>query len=107
MRRLGFSTGALAKGDFRRALNLLRAHEVDVVELSALRINELEPLVSGMPDLDLRGFSFVSIHAPTRFAPALERWVIDCLASLSRFGYPIVVHPDVLFTPALWNEFGD
>ena len=70
--RIGFSTGALAKGDFRRALALLREHRVDVVELSALRIEELAPLVSSLPDLELQDFQFVSIHAPSRFEPEAE-----------------------------------
>ena len=76
MRPVGFSTGAVAKGDFRRALSLLREHDVDAVELSALRINELEPLVAAIPDLDLGPFSFVSVHAPSRFDRESELWVV-------------------------------
>lgn len=107
MRPIGFSTGALARGDFRRALDLLGEHEVAAVELSALRLEELEPLVAAMPTLDLRRFSFVSIHAPSRFTAASERWVVDQLGSTAENNYPVVVHPDVVFTPVLWNELGD
>ena len=64
MRRIGFSTGALARGDFRSALAMLRPHKIDVVELSALRVSELAPLAQAIPDLDLSEFTFVSIHAP-------------------------------------------
>jgi hypothetical protein len=58
-RRLGFSTGALACGDFRRALAMLgRMRSVCVVELSALREAELEPLAEAVDnDLDLDQFS--------------------------------------------------
>jgi len=107
MRPIGFSTGAVAKGDFRRALNLLREHHVDVVELSALRVDELEPLVAAIPDLDLGRFSFVSIHAPSRFSPESERWVVGQLESVVACGYPVVVHPDIIFTPRMWDGFGE
>ena len=48
MRRVGFSTGALARGDFRRALQMLAGKNVSAVELSALRQDELMPLVMQM-----------------------------------------------------------
>ena len=61
MRRIGFSTGALARGDFRGALEKLRLYGLQVVELSALRASELDPLANALPSLDLSDFSFVSI----------------------------------------------
>jgi hypothetical protein len=102
MRRIGFSTGALARGDFARALEQLRAARVPVVELSALRIEELIPLMASLHDLELDGFSFVSVHAPSRFEPNMEAFVIDSLTEAVRLGYPVVVHPDVMYTPARW-----
>ena len=45
MRLIGFSTGALARNDFRRALQMLAERRVRAVELSALRQDELMPLV--------------------------------------------------------------
>lgn len=107
MRPVGFSTGALARGDFRHALALLRAHRVDVVELSALRIEELDPLLAALPELELSSFRYVSIHAPSRFGRELEEWVVDRLAPLARDGYPMVVHPDVISTQSLWRRMGD
>lgn len=107
MRPIGFSTGALAKGDFRRALSLLRAHDIDIVELSALRFEELTPLLTALPDLRLEDFAFVSVHAPSRFDPEFETLVIDQLHSFARRGYPVIVHPDVMFTPARWRSLGD
>jgi hypothetical protein len=106
VRPVGFSTGALARGDFRHALDLLRSHNIDVVELSALRVEELEPLISALPHLDLGRFRFVSVHAPSRFTREIEPWVVDRLSSVVARGYPVVVHPDVTFTPALWSGFG-
>jgi hypothetical protein len=107
MRPIGFSTGALARGDFRRGLELLHGHGTDVIELSALRFDELEPLLAALPNLDLRQFSFISIHAPTLFAREFETSVIEQLRPLAECGYPVVVHPDVIFTPRIWAELGD
>jgi hypothetical protein len=106
MRPIGFSTGALARGDFRRALALLRVHQIDVVELSALRMDELEPLIAALPSLDLGKFTFVSIHAPSRFDRESERQVVDLIISREASRYPVVVHPDVVFTPSLWRQLG-
>jgi hypothetical protein len=107
MRRIGFSTGALARGDFRTALAELRRHAIQVVELSALRIAELDPLVSALPSLDLSDFGFVSIHAPSRFAPEEEPRVIERLQAFVRSGYPVVVHPNVIFNRSRWRVLGE
>jgi hypothetical protein len=45
MRPIGFSTGALAKGDFRRGLDLQRRSGISAIELSALRDHELPHLL--------------------------------------------------------------
>jgi len=107
MRRIGFSTGALARGDFRSALGIIRRHNIRVVELSALRVEELEPLVNAIPSLDLAAFTFVSIHAPSRFATSEEESIVQQLRALADCGYPIVVHPDVIFNPDRWQVLGD
>jgi hypothetical protein len=105
MRRIGFSTGAIARGDFRRALGLLIAQHLDIVELSALRVDELDPLVAALPALDLSSFTFVSVHAPSRFELSDECAIVESLNNIAG-DLPIVVHPDVLFTPDLWSHFG-
>jgi hypothetical protein len=106
VRRIGFSTGAIAKGDFQSALARLRLFHVSVVELSALRLEELDPLVDSLPGLDLDGFEFISFHAPSRFSVAHERHVLDRLHSVAGHGIPIVVHPDVISTPEDWEVLG-
>lgn len=107
MRPIGFSTGALAKGDFRRGLELQRAHQprVRAVELSALRDHELGPLCDGVPELSLEGFDHVSVHAPSRLGALPEREVFERLRDLPP-RWPIVVHPEILRTPALWRTLG-
>lgn len=107
MRRIGFSTGALARGNFRSALEMMSHHNLDVVELSALRVGELGPLVEAIPELDLSGFHFVSIHAPSKFSPDEEAGVLAQLRPLADAGHCIVVHPDVIFNANIWRVLGD
>ena len=60
----GFSTGAIARGDFNHALAMLKGRDSKAVELSALRDHELPVLASSVGALQLDQFSYVSIHAP-------------------------------------------
>ena len=78
----GFSTGALEKGNYRKALDWMGEHQVNAVELSALRFDELEPLVKDLKRLDLEGFDFISFHAPSAFCEAKEKRVIELLVIL-------------------------
>jgi hypothetical protein len=107
MRPIGFSTGAVAKGDFRRALELMAPFRLPAVELSALRRNELPRLVEEADGLDLAGYRYVSVHAPSHFSPEDEQDVVSSLARLAARDWLIVVHPDVISTDALWTPFGD
>jgi hypothetical protein len=103
MRYIGFSTGAVAFGDFRHALELVSPLKVNAVELSALRFNELEPLVDALDDLDLNQFSYVSFHAPSKFASTDESQIVKCLKRVADRRWPIVVHPDSLIDDAKWK----
>ena len=105
--RIGFSTGAVARGDYRKALDLLNHYGVGIVELSALRISELAPLVNDLRNLKLSRFSFVSFHAPSNFDITLEAAVADLLREVVRLEISVVVHPDALFDYRLWREFGN
>jgi hypothetical protein len=106
MRPIGFSTGALAKGDFMQGLDLQRRHaRIHAVELSALRDHELAPLVEAAGSLDLGGFDYVSFHAPSKLTTLDERSVLDLLAALPG-EWPIVVHPEIILTPSLWRALG-
>ena len=107
MRRIGFSTGALARGDFRAALAILCQHDISIIELSALRFEELTPLVTALPSLDLAHFAFVAVHAPSRFARDSEQQVVEQLCLVAERGYPVIVHPDVIIEPERWNVLGN
>jgi hypothetical protein len=105
MRPVGFSTGALAKGDFRGALRMLRGKGCFAVELSALREPELDPLVKAASTLDLSEFGYVSVHAPSRILGD-ETAIVVKLGTLAALGWPIVVHPDVIHDFGAWKLLG-
>jgi hypothetical protein len=63
--RIGFSTGALEKGDFKSAINWLRVKRLRTIEISALRIEELAPTVKALDGLPTDQFEYVSFHAPS------------------------------------------
>ena len=102
---IGFSTGALMLGNFHEALRLLHETTMSAVEISALRLPELPILIDSLPTLELERFSYISIHAPSRFSVGEEDSVIELLRRVpSR--WPIVVHPDTIHESGKWAEFG-
>ncbi len=105
-KQIGFSTGALERGNYRAALNWLRNNNVHNVELSALRLEELEPLVADLDSLQTQWFSYVSFHAPSSFPEEAESRVVDLLQRVVKRGWNIIVHPDVIRKPELWRKFG-
>lgn len=130
MRPIGFSTGALAHGDYRRALGWLEGLGCQVVELSALHAPELDDLlgVNGstcgidarflpMNCVLRRGphpevippplFPRVSIHAPSSFPFGKEPIIASQLSVMSTLGFDIVVHPDAIADWEIWRPFGD
>ena len=56
---IGFSSGSLAKGDFRLAVNLLVESSANAIELSALRESELKGLITSLDDLKLDHFKYI------------------------------------------------
>lgn len=106
MRPIGFSTGALAKGDFTRGVDVQRSSlRISAVELSALRDHELPELVNALPSLDLHAFTYVSFHAPSKLQTLDEQTVFELLLRLPE-AWPIVAHPEILRTPLLWRRLG-
>jgi hypothetical protein len=107
MKPIGFSTGALAKGDFATGLAVQRdVPRIDAVELSALRDHELPLLVDAIPSLDLDGFEYVSFHAPSKLQTLDEHAVFELLLGLPD-SWPVIVHPELLQTPSLWQQLGE
>ena len=106
MRPIGFSTGALAYADFRRGLAMSRDKAVQAIELSALRQNELTPLLDALNELGLAGFEHIAIHAPSQFDRNCEGGLCARLRNEIWRGWPMVLHPDTLYDLSLWRELG-
>ena len=106
MRPIGFSTGAVAYADFRRGLAMSLTQHCPAIELSALRQPELMPMLDALNALDLTTFSYVSIHAPSQFAPEWETIVWDRLHDELWRRWPVILHPDAILDFSLWREFG-
>jgi hypothetical protein len=95
--RMGFSTGALERGNYRKAMRWLVNSHVPNVELSALRYGELEPLVRDLDSLSLAVFTYISFHAPSSFKPEEEEHVVELLEKIKERGWNIIVHHDSHF----------
>lgn len=102
----GFSTGALALGDFKRALASLKGHQTKAVELSALRDHELPELMRSVPELDLSGYDYVSVHAPSKFETLSEKDAARLLEPCIKRNWPVILHPDAIQDVASWKRFG-
>lgn len=107
MMRIGFSTGALALGDFRLALRMLQHTQCDAIELSALRQAELAPLIEAADSLDLHQFASISFHAPSKIDTVFEREAVELLDRVAAKEWTIVVHPDAITDHSLWKHFGE
>lgn len=105
MRPIGFSSGALAKDDFRKGIALQEGSAFTAVELSALREPELEPLVDAAARLPLGKFEYVSFHAPSAFRTLHEQEVVALVSRLPA-DWPVVVHPDLIDEPEIWASLG-
>jgi hypothetical protein len=103
MRTIGFSTGAIALGDFRGALHTLAGLNVNAVELSALRTGELGPLTNALASLDLRRYRHIAFHAPSRYGAEDEAFIVETLRAVADRGWWIVVHPDAVIDVRLWK----
>jgi len=107
MRLIGFSTGALAYSDFQFGLRILMNSHAKAIELSALRENEISPLVHSLSSLNLASFKYISVHAPSKYDPLRESELIVLLKQVAKRNWPIIVHPDAIQNFAAWRVFAD
>lgn len=106
MRSIGFSTGALALGDFDKGLTLMANRGTHVIELSALREDELPALMGALDRLRLEAFGYVSVHAPSRLRTMKEAAVANMLKPCIDRGWHVVLHPDAIGDHGCWRDFG-
>jgi len=105
-RLVGFSTGALTRGDWRTGIERCRALHLEVIELSALRYEEFNGLVDGAKNAKLSDFSYVSIHLPASYATEDELSVLKGVHRIAEMEWPLILHPDAVKDWAGWKEFG-
>ena len=103
MREIGFSTGAIALDDFRQALRCLSALSTHAIELSALRVKELRPLISALPELDLAKYTYISMHLPSVFSAEEEVELVSLLSDVP-LNWALIVHPDSIHNHELWRS---
>ncbi len=101
----GFSTGALARSDFWRGLEIIRRQRMQAVEISALRFPELPKLLKAFHEIELSAFRHVSLHFPSAYPPEDETRLVSSLR-LAASGIPVVVHPDAIQDFSLWRGLG-
>ena len=106
MHTIGFSTGCLAKSDFKKALILLRQNNLIAVELSALRENEVHELIDNIDSMDLSMFEYISFHAPSKIESITEKHLVNLLLKVANKGWPVIVHPDIIQDMYLWKKLG-
>lgn len=106
MRILGFSTGAIALGDFSTAIATISSHRLPAIELSALRTAELNPLVDAFDTLNLAAWKYIGFHAPSQYEPSEEEWIVETLRNRVPEEWPIVAHPDAMRDFTLWRRLG-
>ena len=103
---IGFSTGALAFGDWRKGLKHCRKLGLRCVELSALRFSEFQPLVEAVSSIDFSDFDYVSVHVPSRYRKDEELAVLHSAEQVAQLGWPMVLHPDTVKDWRGWRSFG-
>ena len=106
--KIGFSTGSIASDDVRRGLNIATHRRAKAVELSALREDELDPLLNSLDDLqnDLTPFEYISFHAPSKRERFSEAEFVSKLQPVADRNWAIIVHPDVIENDSLWRKIG-
>ncbi len=107
--KIGFSTGSIALDDFRSALEVATHLHAKAVELSALREDELDPLLESLDRLEnsLVSFEYVSFHAPSKRVRFTEREFVEKLRTVANRGWAIIIHPDVIEDFSLWQTLGN
>ncbi|MBL0309572.1 MAG: hypothetical protein IPP77_07840 [Bacteroidetes bacterium] len=103
---VGFSTGSLALGDFRRGIEMCRGKHVNAVELSALRESELAGLIDSLDDIDIAPFEYISFHAPSKIVHYSEKEVVSLLSKVAERRWMIIVHPDIITEFDVWQQLG-
>lgn len=86
-------------------LELQHPFSLETIELSALRDQELVPLMNAIEALDLSRFTYISLHAPSALGTLAEQDLVSILSQVP-LAWPIIVHPDIIVDPEQWRFLG-
>jgi hypothetical protein len=103
---IGFSTGSLLPGNTRQALRIVTDLGANAIELSALRAREIDELLQTVAENRFESFTYVSVHAPSRYAGLTEAEVVQQLQLVLDRGWSLTLHPDAIRDWDLWAELG-
>jgi hypothetical protein len=107
---VGASTGYMvgARGDWPNLVAEALLESRTAVELSTLSFPELPTLVGFLASRrDSLPFDYVSVHAPTKLLPGDDSMVANHLAALPGQIETVVMHPDVLRDPSVFEVLGE
>lgn len=106
--KIGFSTGSIALNDVKRGVSVATHRLTRAIELSALREDELDPLLETVDRLKTRlsGFDHIAFHAPSKRVRFSESELTQRLRKVADRGWAIIVHPDVIEDFSLWRTLG-
>lgn len=107
MRFIGFSTGALALGNWEEALCMLESSSATAIEFSTLREHEFLAVYDSLLKIDFSKYEFVSFHAPSELKKLTEEKLVEMLKPLLSKSWPVVVHPGIINNHSLWKDFGE
>ena len=107
--RIGFSTGSIAQGELERGLGVATHQRAKAVELSALREEELDPVLESLDRIadQLTFFEHVSFHAPSKRTDMDERTFVSKLKTVAERGWLVIIHPDVIGDYGLWEDMAE
>ena len=108
MHPIGYNTGALCKGDWQLALDLLKDKPFSVIEIGLLKGHDFFRFVEEESHaIDLSMYDHISIHAPKLKEVGIrtEKDLVRCLKLLPG-EWNITHHPDSIKDFSLWEEFG-
>ncbi|HAH49713.1 hypothetical protein [Gimesia sp.] len=106
--KIGFSTGSIALDDVCRGIDIAIHDHTNAIELSALREQELDPLLNliGKIRNRLSIFEYISFHAPSKREMFSEELLVSKLKKVADLNWAIIVHPDLIENFELWRTLG-
>ncbi len=105
---LGASTGYMAeqRGDWLRQIEIAWGVSPLAIELSALSEPELPSLAEFLGSGPNLPFRYISIHGPSKNLQGDEEKLVAELAGLGRHANAIVMHPDTIEDPSVYQVLG-